>query len=142
MCIREKQHVMRDPNIYVLTNNQAQSRLGYAQIILGKETTGISYTKLLNNGIFTDCEYPFETNPFCHASMKSICQAKTFWLNSIYCKFFIYVHKKLLSPQTSDLLENLVLFFLYNSYREHSLLKIKIKKLSTKINEKNMKNEI
>ena len=42
-------------------------------------------------------------------------------------------------PQTSDFLEKLALFFLYNFHREHSLQKLKIKKLSRKINVKNIK---
>ena len=46
------------------------------------------------------------------------------------------------APQTSDLLEKLALIFLYNFYREHSLLKLKNKKLSPKINVKNIKHRI
>ena len=42
-------------------------------------------------------------------------------------------------PQTSDLLEKSALIFLYNFHREHSLLKLVIKKLSPKINVKNIK---
>ena len=42
-------------------------------------------------------------------------------------------------PQTSDLLEKSALIFLYNFHREHSLLKLIIKKLSPKINVKNIK---
>ena len=47
----------------------------------------------LNNGIFTAGIYSFETNHFCHASTKFTCQWKPFniWLNSIYCKIFIYI---------------------------------------------------
>ena len=39
---------------------------------------------------------------------------------------------------TNDLLEKLALIFLYNIYREHSLLK-SLKKISSKINEKSIK---
>ena len=42
-------------------------------------------------------------------------------------------------PQTSDLLEKSALIFLYICHREHSLLKLVIKKLSPKINVKNIK---
>ena len=45
-------------------------------------------------------------------------------------------------PQTSDLLEKSALIFLYNFHREHSLLKLIIKKLSPKINVKNIKNRV
>ena len=38
-------------------------------------------------------------------------------------------------------LEKSGLIFLYNFYRKHSLLKLKIKKLTPKINVKNIKNE-
>ena len=40
------------------------------------------------------------------------------------------------APQTLDLLEKLALIFLYNFYRDHISLKLKIKKLSPKINGK------
>ena len=63
------------------------------------------------------------------------------WLNSMYCKIFIYVHKNLFLPQTSDLLEKLALIFLHNFHRKRSLLKLSIKKLSQKINVKNTKIE-
>ena len=43
------------------------------------------------------------------------------------------------APQTSDLLEKLALIFLYNFNRDHILLTLKIKKLSPKINVKNIK---
>ena len=42
-------------------------------------------------------------------------------------------------PQTSDFLEKLALFFLYNFHRERSLQKLKIKKLLQKINVKDIK---
>ena len=45
----------------------------------------------------------------------------------------------LLAPQTSDFLEKVALIFLYNFHREHSLLKLNIKKLLPKINVKNIK---
>ena len=62
-------------------------------------------------------------------------------LNSIviYCKISIYVHKILFPPQISDLLEKLALTFLYIFHREHNFLKFGIKKLSPKINVKNIK---
>ena len=62
-----------------------------------------------------------------------------FWLKSVYRKFFINVHKNLFAPQTLDLLEKLALIFLYNFHRDHILLTLKIKKLSLKINVKNIK---
>ena len=46
--------------------------------------------------------------------------------SSNFCKIFIYVHKNVFVPQTSDLLEKLALNFLYNFHRERSLLKLKI----------------
>ena len=45
-------------------------------------------------------------------------------------------------PQTSDVLEKSALIFLYNFQHEHSWLKLIIKKLSPKINVKNMKNRV
>ena len=45
-------------------------------------------------------------------------------------------------PETSDLLEKSELIFLYNFHREHSWLKSIIKKLSPKINVKNIKNQV
>ena len=47
---------------------------GYAQYILSLHTAGLCYKHPLNNCIYTPCEYSFETNPFCHASMKFSCQ--------------------------------------------------------------------
>ena len=63
-------------------------------------------------------------------------------MNSVYRKFFIYVHKNLFVPQTSDFLEKSALIFLYNFHREHSVLKLKIKKLSSKINVKDIKTRV
>ena len=63
-------------------------------------------------------------------------------MNSVYRKFFIYVHKNLFVPQTSDFLEKLPLIFLYNFHSEHSVLKWKIKKLSPKINVKDIKTRV
>ena len=45
-------------------------------------------------------------------------------------------------PQTSDHLEKSALVFLYNLHREHNLLKLIVKKLSPKINVKNIKNRV
>ena len=83
-------------------------------------------------------------NRFCHASSNFTCQYKTkkIWLNSICCKIFIYVHKNLFVPQTSDLLQKSTLIFLYKFHRKHSLLKLIIKELSPKINVKNIKNRV
>ena len=67
---------------------------------------------------------------------------REFWLNSVYRKFFIYVHKLFFVPQTSDFSEKLALIFLYNFHREHSLLKLKIKKLSPKTNVKKHKTRV
>ena len=64
------------------------------------------------------------------------------WLNSIYCKIFIYIHKNLYAPQTSDLFEKLALIFLYIFHSEHSFLNLKIKKLSPKINVNNIKHRL
>ena len=58
--------------------------------------------------------------------------------NSIYCKIFIYIHKNLFATQAQDLLEKLAEILLYNIYREHILLKLKIKKLLRKIKSKNL----
>ena len=60
----------------------------------------------------------------------------------MFCKIFIYVHKNLCAPQTWNLLEKLALFFLYNFHREHGLIKLIRKKLSPKINVKNIKNRV
>ena len=111
---------------------------------MGLQTARLCYEQPLNKDIFTACENSFETNPFCHASMKFTCHKKTlkFWLNSVYRKFFIYVHKNLFAPQTSDLLEKLALIFLYNFHCDHILLTLKIKKLSPKINVKNIKTRV
>ena len=46
----------------------------YAWHILSLHTAGLCYKQPLNNCIYTPCEYSFETNPFCHASTKFICQ--------------------------------------------------------------------
>ena len=46
----------------------------YARYILSLLTAGLCYKQPLNNCIYTPCEYSFETNPFCHASMKFTCQ--------------------------------------------------------------------
>ena len=59
-----------------------------------------------------------------------------------FCQIFIYVHKNLFAPQTWDLLEKLALIFLYNFHREHGLIKLIRKKLSPKINVKNIKNRV
>ena len=58
--------------------------------------------------------------------------------NSIYCKFFIYVHKNLFVPQAQDLLEKSAEILLYNFHREHILLKLKTKKLLRKNRSKNL----
>ena len=47
-----------------------------------------------------------------------------------------------LAPQTWDLLEKLALIFLYDFHHDHISLKLKIKKLSPKINVKNIKPEL
>ena len=47
--------------------------------------------------------------------------------------------KFLFAPQISNLLEKLALIFLYNFHCDHILLALKIKKLSPKINVKNIK---
>ena len=46
----------------------------YARYILSLYTEGLCYKQPLNKGIYTPCEYSFETNPFCHASTKFTCQ--------------------------------------------------------------------
>ena len=51
----------------------------------------------------------------------------------MFCKIFIYIHKNLFAPQAQDLLEKLAEILLYNFHREHTLLKLKIKKLFRKI---------
>ena len=86
----------------------------YAGYILSMHTAKLLYTQPLNNCIYTPCEYSFERNPFC---LRNLPFNKR--LNSIYCKIFIYVHKNLSVPPTSDLLEILALTFLYNSHHEH-----------------------
>ena len=45
-------------------------------------------------------------------------------------------------PQTSGHLEKSALIFLYKGHREHNLLKLIVKKLSPKINVKNIKNRV
>ena len=54
----------------------------------------------------------------------------------------MYVHKNRFVPQTSGHLEKWALIFLYNFDREHNLLKLIVKKLSPKINVKNIKNRV
>ena len=46
----------------------------YARYILSLHMTGLCYKQPLNNGIYTACEWSFETNLFCHASTKFTCQ--------------------------------------------------------------------
>ena len=46
----------------------------YARYILSLHTAGLCYKQQLINGIYTACEYSFETKPFCHASTKFTCQ--------------------------------------------------------------------
>ena len=46
----------------------------YARYILSLHTAGLCYKQPLNSGMYTACEYSFETNPFCHASTKLTCQ--------------------------------------------------------------------
>ena len=46
----------------------------YARCILSLHTAGLCYKQPLTNCIYTQCEYSFETNPFCHASTKFTCQ--------------------------------------------------------------------
>ena len=60
----------------------------------------------------------------------------------MFCKIFIYVHKNLFAPQTWELLEKLALIFLYNFHREHGLINLIRKKLSPKINVKNIKHQV
>ena len=48
--------------------------------------------------------------------------------NLLQLEVFIIVYKNQFAAQTSDLLENLAIIFLYNFNRECSLLKLKIKK--------------
>ena len=43
----------------------------YAEFILDMQAACLYYTQPLNNGIFTACEYSFETNPFCNAYEKN-----------------------------------------------------------------------
>ena len=60
----------------------------------------------------------------------------------IYSKFFIYVHKILLAPQSSDLLEKWALIFLYNFHCNHILLTLKMKKGIVSECEKHKKLEV
>ena len=57
-------------------------------------------------------------------------------------KVCIYAQTKLQHLWCWNRLEKLALIFLYNFHREHSLLKSIIKKLSPKINVKNIKNRV
>ena len=52
------------------------------------------------------------------------------------------MHKILFVPDTSGLLEKSALIFLYNFHDEHCWLKLIIKKLSPKINVKNIKRAV
>ena len=52
------------------------------------------------------------------------------------------MHKNLFAPQTWELLEKLALIFLYNFHREHGLINLIRKKLSPKINVKNIKHRV
>ena len=56
-------------------------------------------------------------------------------------KKYIYVHSKLQYLGCWNRVEKLTIFFLYNFHREHSMLKLEIKKLSPKINVKTYKND-
>ena len=95
----------------------------YVRSILSKQTTELYHTLPFNNGKFAACEYSFETNRFCHASMIFFLSLKD--LEKI-SKIFINVKKNLFAPQTC-LLKKLALIILYNFHHEHSLLKSKIK---------------
>ena len=88
----------------------------YAQYILSVHKARLNYTQPLNNSIYTPCEYSFEMDHFLSRLYK------------IYLSI-IYVHKNLFAPQTWDLLEKLVLLFLYNFDREHGLIKLIRKKI-------------
>ena len=59
-------------------------------------------------------------------------------MNSIYYKIFIYIHKNLFVPQARDLLEKLAEILFYNFHLEHTLLKLKTKKLLRNIKSKNV----
>ena len=107
---------------------------------MGLQTEGLCHAQPLNNGIFTAYEYSFETNFF----LSRLCEIKLsmkdlkIGLNSVYRKFFIYVHKNLFAFQTLEVLEKLALIFLNNFHRDHILLKLI--KISPKINVENIKN--
>ena len=59
-------------------------------------------------------------------------------MNSIYCNIFIYIHKNLFASQAPVLLKKLAESLLYNFHWEHTMLKLKIKKLLRKISLKNL----
>ena len=97
---------------------------------MGLQTADLYYAQPLNNGIFTACEYNFERNTFCrlyeiHLSIKDLKNLAEFRLSQI-----LYLcTQNMFAPQTSDLLEKMVLIFLYNFHRDHNLQTLKIKKV-------------
>ena len=95
-------------------------------------TAGLCYAQPLNNGIFWD--KPFLSRLYeIYLPIKDLEILAEF---GFYRNFFIYVHNNPFVPQTSDLLEELLLIFPYKFHRNHILLKLKIKKLLPKINVK------
>ena len=82
---------------------------------MGLQKAGLCYAEIMNNGIFTTIEYSFLDEPFlCLYEIFLSIKDLEISAHSVYCKSFIYVHKNLFAPQTSDLLKKMVLNFLYN----------------------------
>ena len=76
---------------------------------MGLQTAGLCYAQPLNSCIFTACEYSFWDEPFLSRLYEIDLSIKDLEIlsDSVNHKFFIYVHKNLFVPQTSDLLEKL-----------------------------------
>ena len=75
---------------------------------MGLQKAGLCYAEIMNNGIFTTIEYSFLDEPFlCLYEIFLSIKDLEISAHSVYCKSFIYVHKNLFAPQTSDLLKKI-----------------------------------
>ena len=74
-----------------------------AQYILGIQTVGLCYAQPLDNGIsllVNIFKQTLSVTPLQNLPLNK--RLKRFWLNSVHCKLFIYIHKNLFATQISD----------------------------------------
>ena len=107
---------------------------------MGLEPAGLCYAQPLKNGIFTACKYSFVMSRLynIYLSIKDLEILAEFCLSQI----LHLCTQKSVCATNFGLLGEMALIFLYNVHREHSLLKLKIKKLSPKFNMKNIKTRV